>query len=103
MGELTALAPSTENQGRGPSRAQVLGVDRWLHPVLAEHLPADVDLQGRVRRVRPNHRPQEVLLSASCANHVQSFRWLSGAFAGLSWPACRIDCPGTPRFMLATS
>merc|ERR1711862_1065391 len=36
-----------------------------LDPVLAEHLPADVDLEGRVRRVRPHHRPPEVLLSAS--------------------------------------
>merc|ERR1712217_568389 len=41
-----------------------MGVDRRLHLVIAEHLPADVDLQGRVRRVRPHHRPPEVLLSA---------------------------------------
>merc|ERR1712187_1094353 len=53
------------DQGRGTSGAQVLGVDWWLNPVLAEHLPADVDLEGRVRRVRPHHRSPEVLLSAS--------------------------------------
>merc|ERR1711994_17913 len=32
------------------------------------HLPADVDLQAGVRRVRPLHRPQEVLLSASSSS-----------------------------------
>merc|ERR1711924_40004 len=34
---------------RGTARAQILRVDRRLHPFLAEHLPADVDFQGRVR------------------------------------------------------
>merc|ERR1711933_63579 len=58
-------ALNDEDQGRGTSGAQVLGVDWWLNPVLAEHLPADVDLEGRVRRVRPHHRSPEVLLSAS--------------------------------------
>merc|ERR1712190_549731 len=57
------------DQGRGPARAQVLRVDRWVDPLLAEHLPADVDLQGRVRRVRPHHRAQEVLLSAWLVHH----------------------------------
>merc|ERR1712203_577013 len=52
-----------EDQSRCAARAQVLRVDWWLHPVLAEHLPADVDLQGRVRRVGSHHRPQEVLLN----------------------------------------
>merc|ERR1711972_1055497 len=58
-------ALNDEDQGRGTSGAQVLGVDWRLDPVLVEHLPADVDLEGRVRRVRPHHRPPEVLLSAS--------------------------------------
>merc|ERR1711933_220919 len=31
-----------EDQGRGPAGAQVLRVDRWLHFVVAEHVPADV-------------------------------------------------------------
>merc|ERR1712186_320771 len=53
-----------EDQGGCSTRAEVLSVDRWLHPFLAEHLSTDVDLKGRVRRVRANHRPQEVLLSA---------------------------------------
>merc|ERR1712083_570529 len=51
-----------EDQGRSAAGAQILGVDRRIHPVLTEHVPADVDLQGRVRRVRPHHRAQEVLL-----------------------------------------
>merc|ERR1712007_113015 len=63
MGSFGAL--NDEDQGRGTSGAQILGVDWWLNPVLAEHIPADVDLEGRVRRVRPHHRSPEVLLSAS--------------------------------------
>merc|ERR1712217_138174 len=54
-----------EDQGRGTSGAKVLGVDRRLDPVLVEHLPADVDLEGRVRRVRPYDCPPEMLLRYS--------------------------------------
>jgi hypothetical protein len=48
---------------RGPGRAQVLGVDRRLHPRLAQLVPADVDLQAGIRRGRPHYRPPQVLLS----------------------------------------
>jgi hypothetical protein len=44
------------------SRAQILGVDRWFHPCVAFHVPADVDLEAGVRRVRAVHRPPQVLL-----------------------------------------
>merc|ERR1712051_452361 len=54
-----------EDQGGGATRAQVFGVDWWLHPLFVEHLPADVDLEGRVRRVRPHHCPPQVLLESS--------------------------------------
>ena len=46
----------------GHPGAQVLRVDRRLHPRLALHLPADVDLQAGVRRVGPLDRPPQVLL-----------------------------------------
>merc|ERR1712008_508292 len=36
--------------------------DRRLHLVFPFHLPTAVDHQARVRRVRPIHCPQEVLL-----------------------------------------
>merc|ERR1719361_1519633 len=52
-----------EDQSGGAAGAQVLRLDRGLHPLVPQHLPADVDLQGRVRRVWPHHRAQEVLLS----------------------------------------
>jgi actin-related protein len=39
------------------------GLDRRLHPLVALHLPADVDLQAGVRRVGPVHRAPQVLLS----------------------------------------
>merc|ERR1711924_544375 len=62
--ELTALAPADEGQDHRAARAQVLGVDRRLDPLVALDLPADVDLQAGVRRVGPVHRPPQVLLSA---------------------------------------
>merc|ERR1711946_85296 len=61
--EITALAPSTINQDHRSPREEVLRLDRWLHPGLPLHLPADVDLQAGVRRVRPLHCPPQVLLS----------------------------------------
>merc|ERR1711879_347882 len=61
--ELTALAPSTMKIKIIAPRAQVLRLDRRLHPRLALHLPADVDLQGGVRRVWSLDCPPQVLLS----------------------------------------
>merc|ERR1712055_151840 len=53
----------------GAPREEVLRMDRWLHPRLPVHLPADVDLQAGVRRVRTLHRPPQVLLN-STVNHL---------------------------------
>uniref|UniRef100_A0A8C0U7Q0 Actin, cytoplasmic 2-like n=1 Tax=Cyanistes caeruleus TaxID=156563 RepID=A0A8C0U7Q0_CYACU len=50
---LTLLSPPADHR---PARAQVLRVDRRLHPGVPLHLPADVDQQAGVRRVRPLHR-----------------------------------------------
>merc|ERR1712039_900558 len=43
-------------------REEILRLDRRFHLVFPFHLPTDVDHQARVRRVRPIHCPQEVLL-----------------------------------------
>ncbi len=51
-----------EGEGHRSSRTQVLGVDRRLDRVVALHLPADVDHETGIRRVRPIDRAQEVLL-----------------------------------------
>merc|ERR1712039_494913 len=51
-----ALASSTGSASKLPTRKS----------------PADVDLQAGVRRVRPWHRPQEVLLSCQLENLTQS-------------------------------
>ena len=51
-----------EGEGDRTARTEVLGVDRWLHPGLPVHLPADVDLQAGVRRVRTRHCSQEMFL-----------------------------------------
>ena len=55
-----------EDQGRRAPGAQVLRLDRRLHSRVALDLPADVDLEGRVRRVRPLHRAPQVLLRTRC-------------------------------------
>merc|ERR1719305_752495 len=49
----------------GGAALVVLRLDWRLHPGFPLHLPADVDLQAGVRRVRPIHCPPQVLLSAS--------------------------------------
>merc|ERR1712050_93782 len=51
-----------EDQSCCAARAEVLGLDWWFHPLVFEYLPADVGVQDRVRRIRPNNRAQEVLL-----------------------------------------
>merc|ERR1711982_101943 len=48
-----------------PTREKVLRLDRRIHPCFPLHLPADVDLQAGVRRVRPSHCPPQVLLNIS--------------------------------------
>merc|ERR1712062_788655 len=53
-----------QDQDHRSPREEVLRLDRRLHPGLPLHLPADVDLQAGVRRVRPRHRPPQVLLNA---------------------------------------
>merc|ERR1712168_371710 len=60
-----------EDQDHRSPREEVLRLDRRLHPGLSLHLPADVDLQAGVRRVRPFHRPPQVLLSQG-SQHVHS-------------------------------
>merc|ERR1712198_704241 len=54
-----------QDQDHRSPREEVLCLDRRLHPGIPLHLPADVDLQAGVRRVRPIHCPPQVLLSAS--------------------------------------
>merc|ERR1711862_668543 len=44
-------------------RKEILCLDQRIHLGFPLHLPTDVDHQARVRRVRPIHCPQEVLLT----------------------------------------
>merc|ERR1711997_69650 len=53
--EITALAPSTSKK--------ILRMDRRIHLGFPLHLPTDVDHQARIRRMRPIHCPQKMLLS----------------------------------------
>merc|ERR1711878_121744 len=43
-------------------RKEIPCLDRRIHLGFSLHLPTDVDHQARIRRVRPIHCPQEVLL-----------------------------------------
>merc|ERR1712008_470891 len=59
--EITALAPSTiKIKIIAPPESTPSGSE--VPSVFPFHLPTDVDHQARVRRVRPIHCPQEVLL-----------------------------------------
>merc|ERR1712142_495059 len=52
-----------EDQDHRSSREKILGLDRWLHLGFPLHLPGDVDLQARIRRIWPRHRPPQMLLN----------------------------------------
>merc|ERR1712080_266907 len=56
------LPPPSRSRSSLP-REEVLRLDRRIHPGLPVHLPADVDHQAGVRRVRPIHCPPQVLLN----------------------------------------
>merc|ERR1712032_1668307 len=56
------LPPPSRSRSSLP-REEVLRLDRRLHPGFPLHLPADVDLQAGVRRVRPIHCPPQALLN----------------------------------------
>merc|ERR1712080_454255 len=56
------LPPPSRSRSSLPLRGSTR-LDRRIHPGFPLHLPADVDLQAGLRRVRPLHRAQEVLLN----------------------------------------
>merc|ERR1712121_474677 len=64
-GDHRSCSQHYEDQDHCSTREEVLCLDRRIHPGLPLHLPADVDLQAGVRRVRPIHCPPQVLLSAN--------------------------------------
>merc|ERR1712051_266368 len=53
-----------QNQDHCPTRKEILRMDRWLHLGLLVYLPTDVDLQTRIRRIRPRNCSQEMLLKS---------------------------------------
>merc|ERR1739838_1196399 len=53
------LPPPSRSRSSLPPRGSTPS-DRRLHPGFPLHLPADVDLQAGVRRVRHLHRPPQV-------------------------------------------
>merc|ERR1711862_255180 len=61
--EITACSIHHQDQDHCSTREKVLCLDRRIHPCFPLHLPADVDLQAGVRRVRPSHCPPQVLLN----------------------------------------
>merc|ERR1712078_261233 len=91
-------AVNNEDQGCCASGEEVLCVDWWLHPFFVEHLPADVDLQGRVRRVWADDCPQEVLLRTQ-HEYVEDgvtthcFRVFCRAWAVVEWKLFQCSWP----------
>merc|ERR1712029_595191 len=77
--EITALAPSTIKIKIIAPPERKYSLDRRIHPGLPLHLPADVDLQAGVRRVRPRHCPPQVLLRSFLLLLLEknSFRYFS--------------------------
>merc|ERR1711920_323590 len=61
--EMTALAPPTMKIRVVTTRAQVLCVDWWFHPLFVGHFSVHVDHQGRVRGCWPRYRAPQVLLN----------------------------------------
>merc|ERR1712038_1784467 len=52
-----------EDQDHCSPRTQILCMDRRFHPCFPLHLPTNVDHQARIRRSRPTHCPQKMLLN----------------------------------------
>merc|ERR1712083_251620 len=72
--EITALAPSTIKIKiiAPPERKYSV----WIGgSILSSHLPTDVDHQARIRRMRPIHCPQEVLLILQLLIYCSSNCW----------------------------
>merc|ERR1739845_292447 len=61
--EITALAPSTIKIKIIAPPEKIIRMDRRIHLGFPFHLPTDVDHQARIRRMRPIHCPQKMLLS----------------------------------------
>jgi actin beta/gamma 1 len=61
-----------EGQDHRSPGAKVLRLDRWLHLGFPFYLPADVDLQARVRRERSFHCPPQVFLRYTTPSPVSS-------------------------------
>uniref|UniRef100_A0A915CI07 Uncharacterized protein n=1 Tax=Parascaris univalens TaxID=6257 RepID=A0A915CI07_PARUN len=55
-----------EDQDHRSSRKEVLCLDWRIHPRLPFHLPTDVDLETRIRRIRTIDRTSKMLLSKTC-------------------------------------
>merc|ERR1711879_903055 len=73
-----------ENQSGRSTRAEVLSVDRWVDSLFFEYFPADVDFEGRICRVGPNNRAQEVLLRLCCQG---ATLWFALFFLWLTCPS----------------
>merc|ERR1712140_32169 len=52
-----------QDQDHCSTRKKVLRMDRRIHLGFPLHLPTDVDHQARIRRMRPIHCPQKMLLN----------------------------------------
>merc|ERR1712012_1355450 len=81
---LASLSIFHQDQDHCSTREKILRLDRGIHPCFTLHLPADVDLQAGVRRVRPSHCPPQVLLNTLLSlllylvQKNSTLRWIRG-------------------------
>lgn len=61
-GDYRARSVIDEGQDHRPTRTEILRLDWWIHLGFTLNLPADVDLETRVRRERSLHRAPQMLL-----------------------------------------
>ena len=67
-----------DQSGCCSAREKALSIDWRIDIVFPRHIRAGVNLEGRVRWILPDHRPQEVLLSSTfrhAALQSNSFVW----------------------------
>merc|ERR1719471_1648740 len=61
------------HQGHCSTLAKILSLDWWIHPCFSLHFRRNVGHQGRVRRIWPNHRPQEMHLNTLSTKRCRAF------------------------------
>jgi len=91
-GDYRARSVIDEGQDHCPTRTEILRLDRWIDLGFTLDLPADVDLETRVRRERSLHRPPQMLLRYDLRQVLSAMllvRHHGGSHQKLSYNVCQ--------------